>query len=800
MKFSYNWLKQLVDFNKTPQELADDLSCKSIEIENIEKFGGDFLDTIVVGQILEINKHPNADKLQITKTDIGSQTLQIVCGAPNIAVGQKVPVALIGTKLPMGEIKQAKIRDIESFGMLCAQDELGIGNDHTGIMILDPDLPLGKKLSEIYGDWVLDGNILSNRGDLQNHMQLAREIGAIYGKEIKEIQNIENWKLEIENSGPVDVQINNLEACPLYTAQAIKGIKIGPSPTWMQQKLLACGMKPINNVVDITNYVMLEYGNPLHAFDAKKIPTIETQGNYPKKHQIVVRLSKKGEVIRTLDGQDHELPEELLVIADHEKPIAVAGVMGGENSEIDETTSIVILESANFNQKYIRKSQRELGLATEASSRFAKDLSPYLAFQCLQRAAELLVELASGELIGGPVKAGAFSFEKRIVKFDYEKIRNYLSMDISKEESIKILKNLGFEIDGNDISVPLWRKDVGIWQDIAEEVGRIYGLDRSKEHELSIQIEPKTEKALYFEQSAKKYLASLGLTEIYTLSILSSETAEKSKILGHYFEISNPMNEYDYIMRSSLVPGLLAVASNNAKKFERFSFFELSKIYLPSDKEEAPSRENRMLSLLVYGEKNEDGILILKNYIDHFAGAYGLNFQYENDAKPKEFMHPGRCAKVIYKEEVIGNIFEVHPIVSENLDLKNRCCVAEINFEAFVDDALDVENRFAEEPSEVIYKEFSRFEVSKRDIAVVVDVGTNTIDIIKEIKNTDEKVVGAELFDEYVSDKFGAGKKSVAYHLTFQASDRTLNDTEANELFDKVLKILSNKFNAELRR
>jgi len=807
MKYSYKWLKKLVDIDATPEKLAEDLSCKSVEIENIEKFGGDFLETVVVGEIKEINQHPNADKLKVTIVDVGAiheSPLQIVCGAPNIAVGQKVPVALVGTKLPMGEIKEAKIRDVESFGMLCAEDELLLGSDHTGILILDPTIAVGTKLSEIYNDFVLDGKPGANRGDLLNHVGLVMEIMAIYGTKLTPAVGARRAvPLQVGDSDSVQVEIENLEACPLYTARLIKGVKIGPSPVWMQQALLACGMRPINNIVDVTNYVMLEYGNPLHAFDAKKIPEVEG------KHQIIVRLTKKGEIIRTLDGKDHEIPEGLLVIADYKNPVAVAGVMGGENSEIDDTTTDIILESATFSRKYIRKSQIELGITTEASSRFAKGLSRELALMGLERATQLFEEVCSGQAVEVPIVAGELPVKKKTIEVDFEKINNFLSIDIGKDEATKILENLGFLVEDNKVTAPGWREDISIWQDIAEEIGRIYGLDKVREEELKLEIQSNTDKSIYLVESTKKFLAGLGLTEVFTMSILSSELINKTNMTNRYFEITNPLNEYDYIMRSGLWNGLLFHASENAKKFDHFSLFDLSNIYLAQDNSggltsgipevRPPANEEKHLGILIYGEKPEEGLFVLKNYLDKFAQNFGLAFTYENNPGA-EFCHPGRSAQVFFNKEKIGRVCEIHPIVLENLDLKNRIWIAEINLQKLVDSAQNLDQKFSEIESNVIFQEFSRFEVSKRDMAIVVDENLSSEEIIKTIKAIDAKIMEATLFDEFKSEKLGANKKSLAFHLVFQANDHTLTDQEVDELFNQILENLNNKFNAELRK
>ena len=798
MKYSYKWLKQFVDFDKNPQELADDLSCKSIEIENIERFGSDFFENVVVGEIKEIDPHPDADKLRVTKTDVGNEILQIVCGASNIEVGQKVPVALIGAKLPMGEIKETKIRGVDSHGMLCAEDEIGFGSSHEGIMILDEDLKIGTKLSEIYSDWVLDGDVLSNRGDLQNHAGLALEIAAIYGKNIKEeIEQIEDKTNEISNF----IEVKNEVPETYYSLRIIKGIKVGPSPAWMQQSLLACGLKPINNVVDITNYVMLKYGNPLHAFDAKKIP--EVSG----KHQLTVRLTGEGESIRTLDGKDHKLNEGILVIADSKELIAVAGVMGGENTEISADTRDIILESAVFNQKLIRNSQRELGIRTEASSRFEKGLSTYLAKVCLDEAAKLFVDVCGGEIIPGKVVKTNIVEKNIKIICNINRIKSYLSINISTMKMAEILDGLGIEneVSGEIIfcTVPQWRRDISIWQDIAEEIGRIYGLDAVIERKLATTIKPKTKKMLYFEQSAKRFFSNSGLNEVFSLSIVSNLLLEKTSFEKRYFEITNPLNENDFIMRSSLIPGLLYCAAENAKKQDRFGLFDISKVYLPSQDEEIPSFEQRNLAILIYGEKDSDGLYIAKEYIESFGRAFDLEFSFENLKegvnKPRPCYHPGRYADIVFQNEKIGEIFEVHPAVLKKMDIKKRTWVLEVYFERLCERAENIEMKFRENNSEVIFQEFSKFEISKRDLAIVLDKNYKPFEIEEKIKDIDPQIVSVELFDEYVSDKFGEGKKSLAFHITFQSSDHTMTDTEVDSLFTKAIGRLKEDFGAELR-
>jgi len=800
MKFSYKWLKQLVEFDKNPQELADDLSCRSIEIESIERFGGKFLEKVVVGEIKEITPHPDADKLRVTKTDIGDGgILQIVCGAPNIEVGQKVPVSLVGCVLPAGEIKEAKIRGVESCGMLCAEDELGFGTDHSGIMILDEKLSIGTKLSDIYSDWILDGAILANRGDLQNHAGLALEIAAIYGTNIKEEAELIADGADLVND---IVEVKNEVPGTYYSARMLKDIRIAPSPYWMQQSLMACGMRPINNVVDVTNYVMLKYGNPLHAFDAKKIP--EVNG----KHQIIVRLTGDGEIIRTLDGQDHELGAGILVIADKDRPIAVAGVMGGENSEIDTDTKDIILESAVFDQKLIRKSQRELGIRTEASARFEKGLPNYLAKVCLDEAARLFVDVCGGKLVEGKVVSGNIQEKHPKIICNLNRLKEYLSMDISNQEIARILDDLGIEneISGEIIfcTSPEWRRDIKIWQDIAEEIGRIYSLDRVIERELKTAIKPKTKKIIYFDQSARRFLSNSGLSEIFSMAIISDSLTKDTGFSKRYFELDNPLNEDDRVMRASLLPGLIGYAAENAKREDTFGIFDISKVYLPSENIDIPSSEQRNLAILVYGEKEKEGFYIAKEYLENFGRAFDLEFSFENIGmglmeEKRSYCHPGRCASILFKNEKIGEIFEIHPMVLENVGLKKKAWALEINFEKISDSAKNVDLKFGKHDSGVIFVPYSKFEVSKRDMAIILSKDLEPTEIIKAVLETDPMVVSAEIFDEYISDKFGEGKKSIAIHLKFQSSQKTLEDKEVDELFKKVLNALNFKFGAELR-
>lgn len=817
MKFSYKWIKELTEITTSPEELAQDLSCKSVEVEGITPFGGDFLEKVVVGEIIELEKHPNADKLQVTKVNIGSaisensqnsnnsHLLQIVCGAPNIAVGQKVPVALVGCKLPSSEglfeIKEAKIRDVESYGMLCAEDEIGLGSDHSGILILDSGLEIGTKLSDIYNDFILDIGIGANRGDLQSHIALAREVAAIYGKRFDADDVFIKDEEATEASDMVEVSNENTKNCPIYNARVIKGIKIGPSPIWMQQKLLACGMRPINNIVDITNYVMIEYGNPLHAFDARKITKVG------EKHKIIVRETEKDEKIRTLDGEDHVLPEGVLVIADTKGPIAVAGIMGGENSEIDPDTTDVILESASFASPIIRKGQRKMGFSTEASIRFAKGIPPYISLLALDRAAKLMEELAGGEIVAGKVSSGKQDFDSKKIISNIKKIKDYLGIDIADRDILIILKSLGIEsaIEGAVLfsTVSPDRLDINIWQDIAEEIGRIYGFDKVIEADVPTEISPKTEKILYFEQAAKKYLCALGMTEVFNYSIIPESLLNKTLVKERFFEIRNPLTEDDRVLRPSLVPGLLANASFNAKKFDSFALFEVSKVYLPSTFEKISSVEERKIGLLVYGEKDDDGIFVLRKYIEEFGAYFELPFHFE-DAEDKaraknHTAHPGRFGEIFIDQEKVGEIYEIHPMVLDKMDIPKRVWVAEISLELLNEHAENIKEVFSESESEAVFKEYSRFEVSKRDVALIVDKAIDAEEMAKAIMNIDERVVGAELFDEYISDKLGEGKKSLAFHVTFQSTDHTLTEQEVGTIFESVVKGLEQKFSAKIR-
>jgi phenylalanyl-tRNA synthetase beta chain len=501
MKVLRSWLKDYVDINLPNDELAEQLSLSGTLVEAV----GAFIDEqVVVGEIKDIKRHPNADRLQVAVVYNGAEDLQIVCGAPNIEVGQKVPLAQIGSVLPEGEIRQAEIRGVESFGMMCSEVELGLGDDHSGIKILPAEWEAGKKISEyLNGDAIFELEITPNRGDCLSHLGVAREIAATLNAQLKtipaEVKGETEQKIEVENP--------NLELCPQYYALPISGVRVAESPDWLKNRLKAVGQKPINNVVDVTNYILLDLGQPLHSFDAKKV-----------EGKIVVRTASENEMIVTLDGTERKLNDDMLVISDTVKAIAIAGVMGGMNTQVDQETTDIILEAAEFEPVSVRKTAKTLKLSTEASYRFERGIDSGRVEEALRKAASIIKQIAGGK-IGQISFSGQVPVKSRI-EIEFEKINNLLDLELSHIEIEKILDRLGFEVSNNGATIPLWRHDVAISEDLVEEVGRIYGLNKIED--IAPEKSQKVKKSLYFaKEQLKDILVEVGFNEVYTYAFLS---------------------------------------------------------------------------------------------------------------------------------------------------------------------------------------------------------------------------------------------------------------------------------------
>ncbi len=800
MKASIEWLKEFSDINISTNQLSEILTMTGSKVEDIEESGND-IKNVVVGKILTIEKHPDADKLVITKVDVGNEKLQIVTGASNIKEGDIVPIAKNGSELPGGiHIKTGKLRGIESCGMMCSIGELGLSIEdypeqiEDGIMILPKkyEKNLGEDIVKILKlkEEILDFEITSNRPDCLSIEGIGREVAVSLNEKFKNPRaNIDSKKEESKSElEGLKVDILAPELCYRYIARAVKNVKIGPSPDWMKQRLKACGMRPINNIVDITNYVMLEMGQPMHAFDITSI-----SGGH-----IIVRRALDGEKITTLDEQQRTLNKENLVIADEKKAIAIAGVMGGLNSEIENNTNTVIFESAVFNGSNIRLTAKQVGLRTEASSRYEKGLSPENALRAINRAVELVNILEAGEEISGVIDVYPTKQKENKIEFIPERINALLGTELSKNEMEEILNKLNIKIQDGFAIPPYYRMDIEGEADLAEEILRIYGYDKLGSTlicaETTLGGKNKQQK---LEDTLKNLLVDKGFSEIYTYSLLNEKELIKSKIDREKVEqsiiLKNPLNEDYNRMRVSTIPSIMQTISLNfAKKNQNVNLFEIGRIYLNKNKNIENNKlpiEETMLSLASYGEHMD--FYTLKGIVENIMEASHIKrYELSSNIK-KESYHPGRVAKISVGNDTIAIFGEIHPIVANNYGVGTRVYMAEIYLEK-----LAIYGRANNK-----YTEIAKFPAIQRDIAIVIDeeieVGTIEKIIIKKSKNILENL---KLFDIYRSEKIGNGKKGVAYSLRFRSNEKTLSDEEIAKLMENIILELKKEVGADLRK
>lgn len=800
MKASIEWLNEYSDIDVDAVKLGDILTMTGSKVETIEQRGND-IKNVVVGKILEIVKHPDSDHLVITQMDLGDEKVQIVTGADNIKVGDIVPVAKDGSELPGGvKIKKGKLRGIDSCGMMCSVGELGLdinqypGQIEHGIMILDKKLEnkLGEDIVDILNlrEDIIDFEITPNRPDCLSIEGLGRETAVSLGKEFKNPRkNID--ELEVEDKKEIEglkVDIEAPDLCYRYIARVVKNVKIAPSPEWLVRRLNACGIRSINNIVDITNYVMLEMGQPMHAFDINSI-----EGKH-----ITVRRAKNGEKIITLDEEERSLNENDLVIADATKPVAIAGVMGGMNSEIEKDTETVVFESASFYGGAVRKTAKKVGLRTESSSRFEKGLSSENVLRAINRAIELVKELNVGEAVEGKIDVYPTKQKVNKIRLDYDRINKLLGTKISKEEMIDTLEKLEIKVE-NDIAIaPYFRTDLEQLADIAEEVLRFYGYDKLDttlvESDTTIGIRSKEQK---IEQKIKNVLVNSGLSEIYTYGFVSDKDLEKSKINKDLKEtsilIQNPLSDEYRLMRPSTIPSMMQTLAINAnKKNQNAKLFDISRNYKNINNEvengEVPLQEN-ILTIGMYGDDID--FYTLKGLIENVLEISSINRYDVVRETENESYHTGRCANFKVGIDVIATIGEVHPEVLDNYGIEKRAYLAEVNLSKITKYS-KVNKKYVEVP---------KFPAVERDIALIVDekieVGQIEKIITKKAKKLLEKM---QLFDIYRNEKLGENKKSVAYSLIFRDKNRTLSDEEINVVMESIISELQKILNAELRK
>ncbi|KGM97308.1 phenylalanyl-tRNA synthetase subunit beta [Clostridium novyi A str. 4552] len=784
-----NWLKDYVDINISPQELGDALTLSGSKVEEVI-VTGDVINKVVTGKIIKIEKHPDAEKLSICQVDVNSEEpIQIVTAATNMKEQDIVPVALQGSTLADGtKIKKGKLRGVPSNGMFCSEEELGIAGDEpvVGLMILPENTPLGREIKEVIDleKASIDFEITSNRPDCLSVIGIAREVAATLGTSYRKpsteykVQNSEN----INNTLKVEVKD---ELCRRYMARGVKNVKIAPSPSWMQERLLEAGVRPINNIVDITNFVMIELGQPMHAFDKRQITS----------NTIVVERAKNGEKFITLDEEERELNEDVLNIKDGDRTIALAGIMGGLNSEVKDDTTEIVFECANFDGTNIRVSSKKLNLRTEASGKFEKDLDPNAVEEAMNRACHLIQELGAGEIMEGTIDVYGNKKETHTVTVDSTWINRFLGTDISKEQMKEYLDRLELltEISGEElvITVPTFRCDINIKEDVAEEIARIYGYNNVKTTIPSVETLSggKSTKQLLQDKIVDTLIAS-GLNQSIAYSFVSPKVFDKILVpedseLRKVVTIRNPLGEDYSIMRTTSIPSMMESLSRNySRNNSEVRLFEIGKIYIPNENE-LPEERN-IISLGMYG--NVD-YLDLKGVVENIIDELGVEkVKFQRESENPSF-HPGKTAALYIKKEFIGVVGEIHPDVAEKYEVDERCYVAELNMDILLKHT-KVQKKYIPLP---------KFPAVTRDLAVIIDRDILVQEIEDIIKNQGGKLLeSAKLFDVYEGKQIPDNKKSIAYSLVYRG-DRTLTDKDVNKVHDKIVRALEHKLGAELR-
>ena len=790
MLVSYNWLKQYTNVEDNANALAEKITSGGIEVEGVEYLAEE-ISNVVVGYVVSKEKHPDAEKLNVCQVNVGEEeNLQIVCGAPNVDAGQYVIVAKVGAKLPGIKIKKAKLRGVESQGMICSLAELGLSksvvpkNYQEGIYVFETEQELGSDVIEVLGlnDYILDLSITPNRADALSMRGLTYELGALYNNKVgfNDVEKEENYE-----ATSLQVAIES-DSCRNYVGQVVKNVEVKSSPLWLQTRLMNSGIRPINNIVDITNYVLLEFGQPMHAFDKDLVGD-----------KIVVRDAKEGEVLETLDGEERKLQTTDLVITDGTRAIALGGVMGGKNTEVSEETKNIILESAYFNPTTVRRTSAAHGLRSDSSARFEKGIDPNMQKAALARAVELILELCPNAVVESSVGV-VNKEEEKVVEITTSYINNYLGITLSTEEIAAILEGLSFtvEVTGENlvVKVPTRRPDISIKQDLVEEVIRIYGYDNLAS--TLPKFSKTTKGGLTYSQRMVRDLravyASLGFNDTINYSLVSEEEATEYTLEDHHkVRLLMPMTETHSTLRQSLVPGLLnTVQYNVARKQKDLKLLEIGRVFFGSGDDNIQPKETLYLSAALTGEERATKWLKESSSLDFFAAKgylevvfdrLGLDEKVTYKKSKLEGMHPGRFAEVYLGEKRIGFIGEVHPQVADKLGL-NTTYVFEINLDEVI----------SESKVKPKYEEVTKYPEITRDIAMLVDVKDEYQNIYNVIESVNSKLITkVELFDLYVGAELLVGKKSLALTITYSDKQKTLTDEEVTAVHDKVLSALT---------
>ena len=790
MLVSYNWLKQYTNVEDNANALAEKITRGGIEVEGVEYLAEE-ISNVVVGYVVSKEKHPDAEKLNVCQVNVGEEeTLQIVCGAPNVDAEQYVIVAKVGAKLPGIKIKKAKLRGVESQGMICSLAELGLSksvvpkNYQEGIYVFETEQELGSDVVEVLGlnDYILDLSITPNRADALSMRGLTYELGALYNNKVNfnDVEKEENYE-----ATSLQVAIES-DSCRNYVGQVVKNVEVKSSPLWLQTRLINSGIRPINNIVDITNYVLLEFGQPMHAFDKDLVGD-----------KIVVRDAKEGEVLETLDGEERKLQTTDLVITDGTRAIALGGVMGGKNTEVSEETKNIILESAYFNTTSVRRTSAAHGLRSDSSARFEKGIDPNMQKAALARAVELILELCPNAVVESSVGI-VKKEEEKVVEITTSYINNYLGITLSTEEIVAILEGLSFTVEATGenlvVKVPTRRPDISIKQDLVEEVIRIYGYDNLAS--TLPKFSKTTKGGLTYSQRMVRDLravyASLGFNDTINYSLVSEEEATGYTLEDHHkVRLLMPMTETHSTLRQSLVPGLLnTVQYNVARKQKDLKLLEIGRVFFGSGDDNIQPKETLYLSAALTGEERTTKWLKESSSLDFFAAKGYLEVVFERlglDEKVTykkstlDGMHPGRFAEVYLGEKRIGFIGEVHPEVADKLGL-NKTYVFEINLDEVI----------SESKVKTKYEEVTKYPEITRDIAMLVDVKDEYQNIYNVVESVNNKLISkVELFDLYAGAELLAGKKSLALTITYSDKQKTLTDEEVTSVHDKVLAALT---------
>lgn len=799
MRVSLNWLREYVDFDGTVEELAHEMTMLGLEIESVERLG-DEIQEVYVGKILAIEPHPDADKIVVCQTDVGgAEPLQICCGARNMKVGDKVPTAVVGATLPGGfQIGRRKMRGVESQGMMCASTEIGLPEGDDGLMILDPDAPIGQDIKTLFGlnDTVLEIEVTPNRADWASMIGVARELSARYGTTLR-IPEVTVTEGTTSVDDLTSVVVEDTELCPRYMGRVFKNVQVGPSPEWLCKRLIAAGQRPINNVVDITNFVLLETGQPLHAFDYDKLA----------ENRIVVRLAKAGESVNTLDGETRKLEDDMLVIADAKTPQCVAGVMGGDDSEVEEGTTTIFLESAYFKPASVRKTSRGLALISESSQRFQRGADFEMVAYALDRAAQLIVEVAGAEAAQGVIDACPQPFAPREVTLPFARTRRLLGVEIPADDQCMFLERLGLKLlERNDtqarFQVPLRRHDISMEADLIEEIARLYSFDNIP---VSLPKVRPCEKVFAPQEkrirALRHFLAGLGLTELYHWSFSCPDDVARAQMPAPFADmvvLENPLSERQATMRSSVIPAHIGTAAKNLNHgVTSVRGFEIGPVYTPaSDGDTLPTQKNSLCLVLAghaadphWSQKARPADFYdLKGLVEAVLADFGLAGDF-TDVDFDTFQQ-GQRAAIVVRKKTIGYLGKVAGSVARAFEADSPIFVAE----------LDLDVLLAATAPAVQFDAVPTFPPSARDLAVVVEAAAPAGQLKAAAIQTGGKLLrSVEIFDVFTGAQVGDGRKSVALNLIFQSNDRTLTDNDTQKAFDKILKRLKHDFKAELR-